>query len=129
MRAFATPAASVFHYAAPKGATVSTGDPLTEQRHRHGDRAVAPRPSMPTRGAMPARGALTTIGSGWTTGVKLPSGAVGARTGGLLRDATSPYGGGGARLLHTALVNVLIEPDGTAYAGAVTPAHLASVAH
>jgi hypothetical protein len=60
--------------------------------------------------------------------LELPVGAVG-RVSGLLRDATSDYGTNGARLLHTALVNVLIQPDGTAWVGAVTPAYLASVAH
>ncbi|MGN6610104.1 MAG: LolA family protein [Jatrophihabitans sp.] len=122
---FATPAASVFSYAVPKGATVSTGNPLTTERHWHGDHS----PATPPDATQHAGARMTAVGDGWTTVARIPAGAASALTGGMLRDATSPYGSSGARLLHTALVNVLIEPDGTAWAGAVTPAYLASVAH
>ena len=41
-----------------------------------------------------------------------------------LREVTTPVGTGGARLLHTALVNALLMPDGRVFVGAVQPAML-----
>jgi hypothetical protein len=41
-----------------------------------------------------------------------------------LRDVTTPVGTDGARLLHTALVNALVAPDGRVFVGAVRPAML-----
>jgi hypothetical protein len=46
---------------------------------------------------------------------------------GMLQDATTSIGGG-ARLLHTALVNAVFLPDGRTFVGAVTPAALEHVA-
>ena len=68
------------------------------------------------------------LGSAWTTVLELPASAQGRFALGFLRDATSPVGTSGARLLHTALLNVLIASDGSVYAGAVTPQWLQHVA-
>ena len=48
--------------------------------------------------------------------------------GGLLQQFTVPVGSSGMRLLHTALVNAVLTPDGRAFVGAVRPAALEHVA-
>ncbi len=138
---YSTPAASTFTFHKPAGATVSN-DPLgmsTGDRrhamHRPG-RAGKPaaRPATPTT-PMPRRYAdharPTVLGSGWTSVVEIAGSSVNGaqgKFGGLLNDATTAVGTKGDRLLHTALVNILLRADGTAFVGAVKPAYLEHVA-
>ena len=117
---YATPAAARFHFEVPKGATVTTRSPLNEVRGHHG----TPAHTTPSAGA-PA-GAPARIGSGWTTVLEFHG--LGGGPAGTLGQLTSPVGSSGARLLHTALLNVLVLPDGRVFAGAVGPALLQHVA-
>ncbi|WP_375502089.1 outer membrane lipoprotein carrier protein LolA [uncultured Jatrophihabitans sp.] len=122
---FSRPAASTFAFTAPKGATTST-DPLglhsTDQRHD----------ARPSAGASPRPGTTEAkpivLGSGWTSVLELPKGTAAALGGSKLHDLTSAVGTSGDRLLHTALVNALILPDGRAFVGGVTPALLERMA-
>ena len=68
------------------------------------------------------------LGFGWTSVLELPDAATSGLGGGLLRDATSPVGSSGERLLHTTLVNALLLPDGRVFVGAVTPSALEHLA-
>jgi len=45
----------------------------------------------------------------------------------MVQDATTDIGGG-VRLLHTALLNVVFLPDGRSFVGAVQPAALEHIA-
>ncbi|HEV7203245.1 MAG TPA: hypothetical protein VGN18_01475 [Jatrophihabitans sp.] len=121
---FGRPAASTFRFVNPSGANVSN-DPFGTTRHfgerRHARYAPSPAPSTrPT-------GTTSVIGSGWTSVVEL-SGGLPAVGGGMLRDATTSVGSSGDRLLHTALVNVLVRSDGRTFVGAVSPKYLEGVA-
>ncbi|MCU1448593.1 MAG: hypothetical protein JWP02_763, partial [Acidimicrobiales bacterium] len=147
-----------FSFTPPAGATVTTKD-LTKDGHDSAQAgqpahdagpaaaappAVAPRPPDGQRhrfhGRRPAGFAVspspsakdvTTIGQDWTqilvaNGVTLPPQAH------EIFQASTPVSGsfGTARLVHTALVNVLLLPDGRVAAGFVTPAALeAAVSH
>lgn len=111
---FATPAASVFRFSPPPGATVTEQTPQTPP-------ATA---AMPTKapGGQPA-----VVGKGWTSVLVLagvdPSVATGsAELDALLGSAqqvTGSYGSG--RVLRTALVSVLLLDDGRLLIGSVTP--------
>jgi len=119
---FHRPSASTFAFHAPKGAITQT-NPLTAPRHRYdGHRAPALRaePAGTHAHARP-----TVLGSGWTAVLELHNGF--ALGGGMLQDATTSLPGG-ARLLHTALVNAVFLPDGRTFVGAVKPAALEHVA-
>lgn len=60
--------------------------------------------------------------------VELHGGALTAGVGGTLQELSTSIGATGERLLHTALVNAVIMPDGRAFVGAVTPASLEHIA-
>ncbi|MGI8678703.1 MAG: LolA family protein [Jatrophihabitans sp.] len=127
---FATPSAATFAFKTPVGATTSN-NPFASRDH-HGDHGrgknVPRRYTHSTPPNAPTTPKETVIGSGWTSVLELPKGAQSALSGGTLRDATSPVGSSGQRLLHTALINALIVPDGRTFVGAVSPAVLQHVA-
>jgi outer membrane lipoprotein-sorting protein len=115
---FKTPAASTFNFHVPAGASVST-NPFTERGHMHfaGPPMVLPR--------NPAR----IIGSGWTAVLEVHDGLdrIGPLSG-QLEQMTTSVGNSGERLLHTALLNAVIMPDGRVFVGAVQPAALEHIA-
>jgi outer membrane lipoprotein-sorting protein len=125
---FTKPSASTFNFHVPAGATV-TKDPFGPQT-RHGDRpGPGPRSSKPDTHASASP---KVIGSGWTSVVELPSGLGAQVSGSLLDQLTSRVGSSGVRLLHTALINAVLMPDGRAFVGAVSPAvleHIAATTH
>ena len=127
---FSTPAASTFVFHKPAGATVST-DPLGlthpagEGHHRDSQ--------APSTGSTPAstHAAPRVIGKDWTSVLEVHGGTQSlsaALSGATLRELTTPVGSSGDRLLHTALLNALILPDGRAFIGAVQPSLLEQVA-
>jgi hypothetical protein len=66
--------------------------------------------------------------------LEVPSGVGQLATGhdDTLSQLTSAVGTSGERLLHTALINVVLMPDGRAFVGAVQPAlleHIAETTH
>jgi outer membrane lipoprotein-sorting protein len=137
---YATPAASTFTFHKPAGATVSTDPTGMRSDGRHGDHRLAHPAKLGARSKDPiAAGPKATrhdsrptvLGSGWTSVVELSASAVTSGPGkldGLLNSATTPVGSTGDRLLHTALVNVVLRADGKAFVGAVKPAYLEHVA-
>ncbi|MEO9138027.1 MAG: sigma-E factor regulatory protein RseB domain-containing protein [Jatrophihabitans sp.] len=125
---YTRPAASTFAFKIPAGAAVSK-DPLGLTR-THGDHH-RPRPNASPKATPGAAGSFAPklIGSGWTSIVELPKGgASSALSGSMLSDLTSAVGTNGTRLLHTALLNAVILPDGRTFLGAVSPALLERVA-
>jgi outer membrane lipoprotein-sorting protein len=120
---YTTPAASRFAFTPPAGAHVSRASVLSgvgSASDRHEPAGEAP-------GSGRARHArIRVLGSGWTTMAELPAAnrASALLGGASLRDVSTPVGTGGARLLHTALVNALVLPDGRVFVGAVQPAML-----
>lgn len=120
------PPAQRFEFRPPPGTKVEQrrgpdGMPLAALvgRPRHG------APELPGRLAASLPGLLPDVlGAGWTSVVVVPAAAV-PDTGSspqldqLLATSTRPVAGG--RLLHTALLNVLITDDGGWLVGAVTP--------
>ncbi len=124
---FKTPAASVFAFHAPKGATVAK-DPFGTSVH-HGDFQGRPPSENGKTSKVPARADETkVIGSSWTSVVELTGGLPAGSTAGLLNKASRPVGSTGDRLITTSLLNVLIRKDGRAFVGAVTPAALEAIA-
>jgi outer membrane lipoprotein-sorting protein len=119
----ARPAASTFSFSPPPGSHASA-NPFSiggERRRPLGRRGegVVPAPPVATPHA------TTVVGRGWAavvmaTGVSIPPGL------GPVLKAATPVAGG--RLLHTALVNVLVLDDGRVAAGAVRPSVLESAA-
>ena len=119
---FATPAASVFEFHAPAGATTAP-DPLgvNRQHHDHG---------TPTPGGSAASPATSTsstslsdvkvIGTGWTLIAELPNGLPAGSMTGLLGKLSTPVGTSGDKIITTALVNVLTLSDGRVFLGAVS---------
>jgi outer membrane lipoprotein-sorting protein len=108
---YGAPAARLFDFTPPAGATVHTKD-LSGATGRHGARDHAGR-----SGSEP-----TLTGSGWSTVAELPAGTVdrsslGADGSGLLDQLTRPVDGG--RAVQTALVSVYLTDDGRVLAGAV----------
>ena len=72
------------------------------------------------------------IGSGWTSIVEIPAGSGGGAgpagaLGSLPRELTTA-GSNGQRVLHTALVNAVLLPDGRTFVGAVSQSLLEHVA-
>jgi outer membrane lipoprotein-sorting protein len=120
---FTTPAAATFRFKAPAGAT-SSSDPLEANGRRNHWHHGGPLPARTTH----TPSAPKVIGSGWTSVLELPSGPASAVDNGMLRDLTSAVGTSGARLLHTALLNAVIMPDGRVLVGAVSPALLQHIA-
>ena len=119
---YARPSAATFAFHAPAGATVST-NPLTEHRYGHKSRAVQ-RPRTAN-----SAGGTRVIGSGWTAVLEMRDGL--RATAGLppeLQRAATGVGSSGDRLVHTALLNVVITSDGRAFVGAVQPAALEHIA-
>jgi outer membrane lipoprotein-sorting protein len=103
------PGARTFEFDVPAGATV--------------DQAGATKPGE--KRSAPGMSDLKVVGSDWTAvGVTaLPTGKQGGGVAGLLQEMGKPTAQG--TLVHTALLNVLVAPDGRVAFGAVTPAVLA----
>jgi outer membrane lipoprotein-sorting protein len=118
---FSTPAASRFTFTAPPGAKVTD--------HPFGGAPGGPEAAPGPGGAEPtATGAPTVIGTGWTSVVEIPgAGDLLQAGGGVLDQLTTTLPSGG-RLLHTALVNAVLLPDGRAFVGAVGPDLLEQIA-
>jgi len=139
-----------FSFTPPPGATVTTKDltkkddneggsfgaaparPIELHRFHHATWGVTMDPMQP-----PGLRVMTVLGQDWTQ-IVVADGGLPMRGWGL-RDATTPVSGswGSGRLLHTALVNVLVLPDegigaesqtGTVYAGFVNASALEAAA-
>lgn len=115
------PAAALFDFTPPAGATVKTKT-LTPTGH------AQPRTGSTGTPATASPGGATRIGSGWTTIVELPAGALPSGLAGSseLRELTTPVTGG--RVLRTALVNLLLTSDGRVFAGSVPVSALQAAA-
>jgi outer membrane lipoprotein-sorting protein len=122
---FSTPAASLFDFAPPKGATVTT--PKTDRPAPDTDpgaKVDAMKPSL--------------TGTGWTSIVEVPAGGAGSKLPGsasqsqsqsqsrLLDELTTSVAGG--RALQTSLLSVLLTSDGRILIGAVPIASLEAAA-
>ena len=104
---FDRPAASVFRFTPPDGATVTE---RTLPGHGSGE---APGP-----GDAGAR----VVGTGWTSVLVLPPGSAATlQDGGGLLDRLTTTLPDGSRLVRSALVNALLLPDGRVAVGAVSP--------
>ena len=115
---FSTPAASTFTFTAPPGAKV-TDDPFGSAPDAAGSGGVR---------TPAAAGPPTVMGTGWTSVVEVPgAGDLLQSSGGILDQLTTTLPSG-ARLLHTALVNAVLRPDGRAFVGAVAPDVLEQIA-
>ena len=108
----AAPADSVFDFTPPKDAEVTTKRV-----------SVPAHPHTGTHGAKPA-----TTGSGWASIVEIPASSVPAdlASNPTVQRLTTTTAAG--RVLHTALVNVLLTDDGRAFAGAVPVSALEAAA-
>jgi outer membrane lipoprotein-sorting protein len=116
---YKTPAASVFAFTAPKGATVTNdllGTTATPSRTMKPDHVIA--------GKKPE---ATTVGTGWTTVAVLPAGSNPLGSDRMLDKLTTTLPNGD-KLLRTALLNALITKDGRVLVGAVSPAVLEQAA-
>jgi outer membrane lipoprotein-sorting protein len=122
------PAASMFDFSPPPGATVvqagSAGElinPVQRDRgdreeHHHGD---APAPSTPEPGSSSTP---TTVGEDWTTVAIIAASSVPSQARQLFGAIPlTTIGGQRGRLVTTALVNAILLPDGRLVVGAVTP--------
>lgn len=111
---YAVPAASRFAFTPPADAKVTT------KRLSAGDRPAG-------KAVDPAK-RPTVSGSGWASVIALPAGVAPAdlASNATVRRLTTAADGG--RLLHTALVNVLLTDDGRVLAGAVPASRLESAA-
>jgi outer membrane lipoprotein-sorting protein len=112
---YAVPAASRFAFTPPKDAKVTTKTltaPSTRSIH-----------SFAGTGAKP-----TVTGSGWSSVVELPAGAVPSDLASNPTVARLTTAEDGGRVLRTALVNVLLTADGRVLAGAVPVSALESAA-
>lgn len=138
---FTRPSASTFAFTRPAGATV-TNDPYTSRGGKRDNRdhhrpasgaTTAPARTARHAGATGMTHGTQVIGSGWTSVVEFSGGTQGLNVGsGLLNHLTTSTGTAGERLLHTALINAVIRPDGRVFAGAVSPTlleHLAATTH
>jgi outer membrane lipoprotein-sorting protein len=117
------PAASELTFTPPPGAKVIT----RQFGGSHADQAGTGSGQPGTTGSAPSHLGLKALGSGWTvvftgTDTQLTGTAAGAQLDGL--TSVIEVGGQKARLFGTDLLNVLIMPAGTFYAGFVTPAVL-----
>ncbi len=111
---YAVPDASRFDFTPPSDAktTTKTITPGARPEHREADSAARPAVS----------------GSGWASVVTVPADAVPSDLGSnaTVKRLTTAENGG--RVLHTALVNVLLTDDGRVLAGAVPVSRLESAA-
>lgn len=114
---YASPGASTFAFTPPAGATTARLTP-----------GVSPSTGPATPSGPASSSAPKVIGSGWTSIVELAGGDTSLVRGSTLQDLATPVGSSGARLLHTAVLNAVILPDGRAFVGAVSPALLEHVA-
>lgn len=118
---FATPAADLFRFRPPKGATVTGPTAGTAAR------------ATPRAGTAPSGSEPTRVGTGWTAvivarNVHVADSQDGAAQA-LLRGTTPVSGAyGSGRLLRTALVSALLLDDGRLLVGAVTPEVLTAAA-
>jgi hypothetical protein len=88
-------------------------------------------PMTTPRGApTQARHGAKVIGSGWTSVLEVNSNAANGidLNNGVLGQLTTSVGSSGQRLLHTALLNAVVLPDGRAFVGAVRPSLLEHIA-
>jgi outer membrane lipoprotein-sorting protein len=110
---FATPSASLFDFTTPKNATVK--------------QVTKPTTKSATRTPETRSGTTPTVtGTGWDAIVSVPSLGSELTSSPQLGQLTTAVAGG--RLLHTAIVNVLVTDDGTVYAGSVSAAKLEAAA-
>jgi outer membrane lipoprotein-sorting protein len=125
---FKSPAASVFVFHAPKGATVAK-DPFgtSAQGSDRSHRTPLKKGKTPVTG-QPNSDGTRVIGSSWTAVVELPGGLPAGSTTGLLNKASQPVGSTGNRLITTSLLNVLILKSGRVFVGPVTPTALEAIA-
>jgi outer membrane lipoprotein-sorting protein len=135
---FSQPAASVFRFTPPKGATVThdlfgaTGP----SRHRAEDGKAVIKPTEPPTGVGETKSpGPKVLGTGWTSVAVFPASTDGSPPLAGLPGGSSAILGqlttslpGGARLIKSALVNVLITADGRVLVGAVSPDLLQSYA-
>ena len=119
---FSTPAASLFQFTPPKGATVTT--PKADKADKPG-----PGTNDPDKGAVKP----SVTGAGWASIIELPAGAAGAKSPAgsasqskLLDELTTSVVGG--RALQTSLLSVLLTSDGRILVGAVPIASLEAAA-
>jgi outer membrane lipoprotein-sorting protein len=124
---FANPPASTFAFTPPAGSVVEDGGsrPLPDRI------AVVRKPGadLPqflgsyTRYSAPPK----VVGEGWTAVAELPARSLPLNVVALLRQV-GDQAGGGAVVVRTKLLTVLLEPDGRVLVGAVTPDVLDRVA-
>ena len=119
---FATPSASTFNFRVPAGATV-TKNPFTGGPSSHDGEQAVPAPIQRHTGSLRPR----VIGSGWTSVIEV-HGAGQLAAAGPISELTTQVGTSGMRLLHTALVNAVLLPDGRAFVAAMRPAALEHIA-
>jgi len=118
---FEKPAAAVFDFVPPVGATVRE---LTLPSPA--SRAADAEP--PSTGAAAVHAAPTVSGAGWSTVVRLPTGSLPAATTGSPLYAELTHAVPGGRALTTSLLSVLITTDGSVLVGAVPIDRLEAVA-
>lgn len=116
-----TPAADLFQFVAPHGATVKE-----QALPQHSSKSSQPG-TIGSHGDT-AGSQHKVLGTGWNAVLQLPAGAVSTKvtSSPLFARATSSVAGG--RLLHTALVNVLLTSDGRVFAGSVSLERLQAAA-
>jgi outer membrane lipoprotein-sorting protein len=124
------PAASVFHFTPPKGATVTKQLTALPEGARAADPATKADES--TAAASP-----TVIGTGWTSVLVIPAShdgtsplaaLSGGDKGGSILDRLTTTLPNGDRLLRSTLINALMTTDGRTLVGAVSPAMLEAAA-
>ena len=120
---FSAPAASLFEFTPPTGATVTT--PKTDK--------PGPATNGADTGGNDAASKPSVTGTGWASIVELPAGAAGSKVpdasasqSKLLDELTTPVAGG--RALQTSLLSVLLMSDGRILVGAVPIASLEAAA-
>ncbi|MEY9940010.1 outer membrane lipoprotein-sorting protein [Streptacidiphilus sp. MAP5-52] len=137
---YAAPAASTFQFSTPAGAKVTTKNAQTAKNGEAGKQHTKPGHGMPTAPAQhnqkPGANGETVLGSGWQTVWKINPQQAANKNGksgqgalsalGALKEVGKPVNGG--TLFSTKVVNVLVTPNGTVYAGAVTPSYLENLA-
>lgn len=118
------PAAEVFEFTPPEGANVSEYEFPQQSLGQHdGSKDANEHP----KNAMTPE--VNIVGSGWESVVVRPAKNLPAELSGdgLLGQLATPVEGG--KLLHTALLNVLITPDGRMILGSVSAARLQAAAN
>lgn len=123
---FATPKASIFDFHPPVGSTTAPNPLRTGHRvHVRGGKPAGPTPRLP---GPTGTSAPKIIGTGWTSIAEFATGLPDGATGALLDKLATPIGSNGDRIVKTALLNVLIQPDGRAFLGAVSASMLEQTA-